>query len=278
MSFSQQLLSEQALNLTGPLAHRHRVKTFGAGPKILVFSHGLGTDQSSWSKVIPDLPDLYTAVTFDLPGAGPLLPDDFSPDRYSSIAAYADDLLALLDELGIDRCTYVGHSVSGMIGALASIEAPSLFDRLILLNASPRYLNDRAYTGGFEQSDLDALFRAMDDNYQLWVAGFAPMVVGADTPSAVLDFADGLLSMRPDVTAHIARMIFQSDLREFLHLVSVPTLVVQSRGDVAVPEQVGHYLAEHISGSSLAWFNGAGHLPHLSAPDEVTKVLNAHLS
>jgi pimeloyl-ACP methyl ester carboxylesterase len=205
------------------------------------------------------------------------MPEDFNPSEYGELSAFADDLLNLLDELELESCYYVGHSVSGMTGALAAIEAPSKFKQLALLNASPRYLNEEGYVGGFRQEDLDSLFAAMMTNYQAWVAGFAPMAVAADIPSAVSQFSAGLLAMRPDVTARISKMVFQSDVRALLPLLAVPTLLIHSRGDVAVPEAVGHYLHSAIQNSTLAWIEAPGHLPHLSAPREVNRILRAHL-
>lgn len=266
------------IDLGGPLARRHKARLIGSGARLVVFSHGLGTDQRAWDAIIERLPADVAALVFDLPGAGPLLPADFDPDDYSSVADYADDLLALLDELGIGRCTYVGHSVSGMIGTLASIEEPARFEQLVLLNGSPRYLNAEGYVGGFDQADLDSLFTAMSTNYQAWVAGFAPAAVGVDVPDAIVDFSAGLLAMRPDITAKIARMIFTSDLRHVLPMVSVPTLLIHAREDMAVPASVGEFLHEQIAGSRLEWIDTAGHLPHLSAPDEVAAVLNANLT
>jgi pimeloyl-ACP methyl ester carboxylesterase len=266
------------LQLDGPLAQRHRVTQVGHGPDVVVFSHGLGTDQSAWARVIAYLPAQYTAVLFDLPGTGPLLPADFDPVVYASLAQFADDVVALLDEIGVTRCRFVGHSVSGMIGVLAAIEAPELFDRLILLNASPRYLNDRDYVGGFDQSDLDGLFGAMADNYQGWVAGFAPLAIAADAPGAVLDFSNGLLAMRPDVTLQVARVIFQSDVRRLLPHLATPTVLVHARNDIAVPGEVARYLNQAIGGSRLVWIEASGHLPHLSAPAEVSRVIYDHLA
>jgi pimeloyl-ACP methyl ester carboxylesterase len=266
------------LQLDGPLARRHRVTQVGHGPDVVIFSHGLGTDQSAWAGVIADLPPQYTAVLFDLPGAGPLLPADFNPVAYASLAQFADDIVALLDEIGVTRCRYVGHSVSGMIGVLAAIEAPELFDQLILLNASPRYLNDRDYVGGFDQSDLDGLFGAMADNYQGWVAGFAPLAIAADAPGAVLDFSNGLLAMRPDVTLQVARAIFQSDVRRLLPQLTTATVLVHTRNDIAVPGEVARYLNLAIAGSRLVWIEASGHLPHLSAPAEVSRVIYDHLA
>lgn len=266
------------LDFGGPLAARHKARMIGTGARLVVFSHGLGTDQSAWDAIIERLHENVSALVFDLPGAGPLLPAGFDPDDYSSVGDYADDLLNLLDELGIERCTYVGHSVSGMIGVLASIEDPARFEQLVLLNASPRYLNAEGYVGGFDEAELDSLFAAMSANYQAWVAGFAPAAVGVDVPEAIKDFSAGLLAMRPDVTAKIARMIFTSDLRHVLPMVSVPTVLIHAREDIAVPAAVGRFLSEQISGSRLEWIATAGHLPHLSAPDEVAAVLRDALA
>ncbi len=271
-------LSKPSINLSGPLAVRHKARLIGNGSKLVVFSHGLGNDQRSWEAIIRQLPSDISALVYDLPGAGPLLPADFYPENYTSVADYADDLLNLLDEIGVERSTFIGHSVSGMVGILASIEEPARFEQLVLLNASPRYLNDDGYIGGFEQAELDSLFMAMSANYQAWVAGFAPAAVGVDVPEAIMDFSAGSLAMRPDVTAKIARMIFTSDLRHVVGLVSVPTLLIHAREDIAVPAAVGRFLHEHIEGSRIEWIDSPGHLPHLTAPDEVAAVLRGILA
>lgn len=270
-------LDAAGLRLDGPLARRHRARLVGEGPDLVVFSHGFGTDQTAWKAVVERLPARCSALLFDLPGASPLVPEGFNPDDYRSITAFADDVLALLDEVGVARCTYVGHSVSGMIGVLMAIEEPWRFHRLVLLNASPRYLNDAGYVGGLERADLEGLLGAMSGNYQSWVAGFAPHAIAADVPQAVRDFSSCLLAMRPDISVRIARTIFESDYRRLLPSLTVPTLLIHAHRDIAVPEAVGHYLHDHIPDSRLAWIDTVGHLPHLSAPDEVTAVLSTAL-
>lgn len=267
----------QALCVDGPLARRRRARLIERGSELVVFSHGLGTDQAVWLPIVERLPPRFSALIFDLPGAGPLLPDGFDPDDYRSITRFADDLLDLLDEIGVTHCRYVGHSVSGMIGVLAAIEDPGRFEQLLLLNASPRYLNDGEYQGGFDRADLEGMLGAMASNYQAWVAGFAPLAIAADVPAAVEDFSRGLLAMRPDITVRIARAIFESDVRPLLGQLDVPTVLIHSRSDIAVPPSVAQYLLEHIAGADLAWIEANGHLPHMSAPEEVARVIAAHL-
>lgn len=114
------------------------VRVVGTGEKILVLAHGFGTDQSAWQRILPFFLRDYRVVLYDLVCAGSVNPDYFDFRRYTTLDAYVDDLLQILETLGIDRCAYVGHSVSAMIGILAAIRRPELFTKLILIGASPR--------------------------------------------------------------------------------------------------------------------------------------------
>lgn len=115
------------------------VRVVGSGERVVVLSHGFGTDQSAWSRVLPYLTRDHRVVLYDLVCAGSVNPDHFDFRRYNNLDAYVDDLLAILDALRIPRCAFVGHSVSAMIGILASIRRPDLFAKLVLIGASPRY-------------------------------------------------------------------------------------------------------------------------------------------
>lgn len=114
------------------------VRVVGTGEKILVLSHGMGTDQSAWHRILPYFVRDHQVVLYDLVCAGSVNPDHFDFDRYTNLDAYVDDLLHILHALRVERCTYVGHSVSAAIGILASIRSPELFTKLILIGASPR--------------------------------------------------------------------------------------------------------------------------------------------
>ncbi|ONK59984.1 uncharacterized protein A4U43_C08F12990 [Asparagus officinalis] len=67
-------------------------------------------------------------------GAGTTNPDYFDFERYSTLEGYALDLLSILEELRIESCIYVGHSVSAAVGALASISRPDLFRKIVMLD------------------------------------------------------------------------------------------------------------------------------------------------
>ncbi|XP_059631014.1 probable strigolactone esterase DAD2 [Cornus florida] len=255
------------------------VRVIGSGEKILVLAHGVGTDQSAWQRILPYFTPYYRVILYDLICAGSVNPDYFDFRRYTTLDPYVDDLLNILDALGVDRCAYVGHSVSAMIGILASIRRPELFTKLVLIGASPRFLNDRDYHGGFEQGEIEKVFSAMEMNYEAWVKGFAPLAVGADVPTVVREFSRTLFNMRPDITLFVSRTVFNSDLRGVLGLVRVPCCIIQTARDVSVPQSVAAYLKSHLGGrNTVEMLNTEGHLPHLSAPGLLAHVLRRALS
>ncbi|XP_042388420.1 probable esterase D14L [Zingiber officinale] len=259
----------------------HNVRVIGREGErgTIVLAHGFGTDQSVWKHLVPHLVEDYRVVLFDNMGAGTTNPDYFDFDRYATLEGYALDLLAILEELRIGPCILVGHSVSAVIGAIASISRPDLFTKIVMLSASPRYLNEADYFGGFEQEDLDQLFDAMRSNFKAWVSGFAPLAVGGDMDSvAVQEFSRTLFNIRPDIALSVAQTIFQSDLRSILGYVSVPCHILQSSKDLAVPVVVSEYLHQNLGGESIVEvMSSEGHLPQLSSPDIVIPVLLRHI-
>lgn len=110
----------------------------GRGNEVVVLAHGFGTDQSVWKHLLPQLTDSYRLVIFDNMGAGTTDLDFYDFERYLTLNEYVLDLLSILEELHIESCIYLGHSISGMVGCLAFVQRPDLFTKLILLSASPR--------------------------------------------------------------------------------------------------------------------------------------------
>jgi sigma-B regulation protein RsbQ len=261
------------------IIQRNNFKILGKGEKTIIFAHGFGSDQTAWQHQIAEFSDNYQILLFDHVGAGKSDFSAYSPRRYSSLYSYAEDLLDLCAELKLTNSILVGHSVSGMISLLAALVEPHCFSQLIFINASPRYLNDVGYYGGFEQSDLDRLYKAMSTNYYAWAIGFAPMAMAnQDQPELAQEFANTLSEIRPDIAQAVARVIFQSDHRLELPRLSVPTFILQANNDIAVPPQVGQYMADKIPISTLINIPAQGHLPHISAPSVVNQAIAKCLS
>lgn len=240
----------------------------------IIFGHGFGTNQQIWATVAEPFMKDYKVVLYDLAGARPGDSSTFNPEAYDTLYAYAEDLIAICETLKIENAIYVGHSVSGMIGLLAYTKKPQYFSKMVFLGASPRYINSEDYTGGFTQEALNDLYNNMSTNYYAWISGFAPYVMSNnDKPQLAQQFATWLGEIRPDIAVSVARTIFQSDYRDKLAQLRIPTLLIHNDNDPAVPVSVGRYMHEQIADSKLEMIRAEGHFPHLSAPNEVIGVI-----
>ncbi|KAL6535247.1 Strigolactone receptor KAI2d5 [Orobanche minor] len=259
---------------------RHNVRVLGSGQTTVVLGHGFGTDQSVWRHLVPRLVDQYRVVLYDNMGAGTTNPDSYDFDRYATLDGHGNDLLAILEEFSIGKCIYVGHSLSAMVAAMASILRPDLFHKLIMISATPRTVNTEDYYGGLNQEDIDQLLDAMETNHNSVLQGMAPLMVGGDMDSEVVqEFSRTLFNMRPDIALSVGRMVHAYDMRPLLGSVLVSCHIIHSSKDPAVPVTVAEYIHQNLGGKSvLEVMSTEGHLPHLSAPEVTIPVLLRHIN
>lgn len=264
------------------LLHRHNV-TFAGGENAppMVFAHGFGCDQHTWRSVVPAFADQYRIVLFDYVGAGGSDLSAYDSRRYAALDGYAQDLVELIESLDVGPVVFVGHSVSAMIGALAAAAAPQLFDRIVMVGPSARYIDDGDYVGGFSAADIDELLDSLDHNYLGWSRAMAPVIMGnPHDPSLGTELTDSFCRTDPAVARQFAEVTFTSDNRADLERVGHPTLVLQCREDVIAPLSAGEYVRDHLVRPTFVQLQATGHCPHLSAPGEtvaaIAAFLNAH--
>lgn len=257
----------------------HPARTDAPAPRHLLLAHGYGCDQSMWRELLPLLRD-HHCITFDFPGTGAGSLAAYDPERHASLHGYADNVLALAASLELPDLIFVGHSVSGMIGALAAERAPALFAELVMLCPSPCYLNDGAdYQGGFEPEQIDGLLQALEENPVAWSQAVAPLIMGnPERPDLAHELSGAFCAMDPTIALRWARATFLSDLRDQLPRVPVPSLVLQCREDDIAPPGVGQWTATRLPKGRLAMLEAQGHCPHLSHPEETARVMLSELA
>jgi sigma-B regulation protein RsbQ len=259
---------------------RNNVSVLGpAGGRPMMFAHGFGCDQNMWRHVYPSFADEYRIVLFDHVGAGNSDTSAYSSERYSSLQAYADDILDICRELELHDIIFVGHSVSSMIGALAAIAEPERFGALMMVGPSPRYIDDVGYTGGFSREDIEGLLESLESNYLGWSATMAPVIMGnAERPELGDELTASFCRTDPSIARDFARVTFLSDNRADLSRIQTPTLVLQCSDDAIAPESVGRYVHDNVRDSAFTKLNASGHCPNLSAPQETISAIQAFLS
>ncbi|MCY0945483.1 alpha/beta fold hydrolase [Streptomyces antarcticus] len=243
------------------------------GP-VLLLAHGFGCDQNMWRLVVPALAEDHRVVLFDYVGSGRSDPAAWDERRYGSLEGYARDVLEVCAELDLRDVTFVGHSVSAMVGVLAAARAPQRFARLVMVAPSPRYIDEDGYRGGFSEDDIDELLESLESNYLGWSAAMAPVIMGnADRPELGEELTTSFCATDPGMARVFARTTFLSDSREDLKSVTVPTLVLECEQDVIAPREVGAYVRDAIPGSRLVTLKATGHCPQLSAPQATAEAV-----
>jgi sigma-B regulation protein RsbQ len=261
------------------VAARNNVRVSGAeAGQPMLFAHGFGCDQQMWRLVVPAFEEDHRIVLFDHVGAGGSDLGAYDRDRYGTLDGYAQDVLDICHELGLERVIFVGHSVSAIIGVLAAIDEPERFDKLILVGPSPRYVDDDDYVGGFSRADIDELLESLGSNYLGWSSAMAPVIMGRpDRPELGEELTNSFCRTDPEIAADFARVTFLSDNRADLAKVKTDTLILQCSQDAIAPRSVGAYVNRQIRGSRLVVMNATGHCPNLSAPDETIAAIKSFL-
>ena len=241
-----------------------------------MFAHGFGCDLNMWRWVSPAFETDFRTVLFDHVGAGGSDLSAYDAVKYSSLSGYADDVVEIARELGLNNAIFVGHSVSAMIGVLASLRAPEVFSELLLVGPSPRYIDDGDYIGGFSQDEIDELLVSIADNHMGWSAAMAPAIMGnPDRPELGEELTASFCHTDPAIAKAFARVTFTSDNRADLPRVKARTLVMQCRDDIIAGAVVGDYVHAHVPRSEIVYLNATGHCPNLSAPQEVIAAIRA---
>lgn len=257
---------------------RNNVHVGGAGEEVMVFAHGYGCDQNMWRYVAPAFEKQFRVVLFDHVGSGASDLAAYDPEKYANLSGYANDVVELCEELKLQRSIFVGHSVGAIIGVLATIKAPELFKKLILVGPSPRYVDDGDYVGGFSASQIDELLEFLVNNHMGWSAAIAPVIMGnVDRPELGEELTGSFCRMDPAIAAQFARATFLSDNRADLAKVMTPSLILQCSDDVIAPTPVGEYVHGQIRDSTFVQLRATGHCPNLSAPDEVIEAIRAFI-
>jgi sigma-B regulation protein RsbQ len=258
---------------------RNNVRVLGRGDRPMIFAHGFGCDQNMWRFVAPAFESDYKVVLFDHVGHGRSDLGAFEPAKYAALQGYADDVLEICSALDLRDAIFVGHSVSAIIGVLAAISEPARFSRLVLVGPSPRYVNDRHYTGGFNRDDIERLLDFLDSNHLGWSNAMAPTIMGnPDRPELAAELTNSFCRTDPRIASHFARVTFLSDNRADLPKLTIPSLVLQCADDVIAPACVGEYVHRHLAGSSIVYMKATGHCPNLSAPEETVAAISAFLA
>src|SRR5476649_2197354 len=222
---------------------RNNVHVSGRDDRAMMIAHGFGCDQNMWRFVAPEFENDFKVVLFDHVGAGGSDLSAYDKAKYSTLHGYADDMVEIGRALGLKDAVFVGHSVSAMIGVLASLKAPDLIARMVLVGPSARYIDDGDYAGGFSEKQIAELLEFLEDNHMGWSAAMAPSIMeNPDRPELGEELTNSFCRTDPEIARQFARVTFLSDHRKELPELQTPTLILQCTEDLIAPVAVGDYM------------------------------------
>lgn len=271
-------------NASVPLrGHELRYVDQGSGPAILLV-HGLLGSHRLWAHVIDGLATQHRVVAPDLFGHG----SSAKPRGDYSLGGYAAALRDLLDHLGIDRVTIVGHSLGGGIAMQFHYLFPGRVERLILVSSSGlgREITPLLRLGTLPSAEL--VLPILASAPVRWVStAVARTLVKVGVPlHHDLHYSwKGFASLADTDMRRVfltsSRSVFdpggQSVTDQERSASAVPTMFVWGRDDRFIPIDQAAAAAECLIDSRLEIFEDAGHFPHLDQPERFVQVVTDFL-
>nr|WP_232916980.1 3-oxoadipate enol-lactonase [Pseudomonas corrugata] len=226
---------------------------------VLVLSNSLGTDLHMWDEQIPAFSEHFRVLRFDTRGHGQSL---VTEGPYS-IEQLGRDVLAMLDQLNIDKVHFCGLSMGGLIGQWLGINAGERLLKLVICNTAAKIGDPSVWNPRIETVLRDgqaAMVALRDASIGRW---FTPDFAQAH-PAAVKKITDMLAATSPQGYAANCAAVRDADLREQLSSIRVPLLVVAGTEDAVTPPSGGHFIQARVSGAEYAEFHAA-HLSNVQA-------------
>ncbi|SFW88042.1 3-oxoadipate enol-lactonase [Pseudomonas sp. NFACC09-4] len=226
---------------------------------VLVLSNSLGTHLHMWDEQVPAFSQHFRVLRFDTRGHGRSL----VTEAPYSIEQLGHDVLAMLDQLSIDKVHFCGLSMGGLIGQWLGINAGERLHRLVVCNTAAKIADETVWNPRIETVLRDgqaAMVALRDASVARW---FTPDFAEAH-PAQVKKITDMLAATSPQGYAANCAAVRDADFREQLSLIRVPLLVVAGTEDAATPPSGGHFIQERVSGAEYAEFYAA-HLSNVQA-------------
>ncbi|MDD2033357.1 3-oxoadipate enol-lactonase [Pseudomonas sp. 39167] len=228
------------------------------GP-VLVLSNSLGTDLHMWDEQIAAFSEHFGVLRFDTRGHGQSL---VTEGPYS-IDQLGRDVLAMLDQLNIDKVHFCGLSMGGLIGQWLGINAGERLHKLVVCNTAAKIGDPSVWDPRIETVLRDgkaAMVALRDASIARW---FTPDFAQAH-PEKVRRITDMLAATSPQGYAANCAAVRDADFREQLSSIRVPLLVVAGTEDAVTPPSGGHFIQERVNGAEYAEFHAA-HLSNVQA-------------
>jgi 3-oxoadipate enol-lactonase/4-carboxymuconolactone decarboxylase len=233
---------------------------------VVLFGSSLGTTHAMWDVQASALAGEYRVLRYDHRGHGgsPVPPGPYTVDDLT------DDVLALLDELDIERVTFVGLSLGGSVAMTLALRAPERIERLVLCCTAMQFGPPETWQERAATVRAEGVQAVADAALERWLTPEAPEPLRERLRAM-------LVSIPREGYASCAEALGSFDLRGRLGGIRIPTLCVAGDGDPATPPEALQAIADEIPGARLRVIANARHIAVAERPEAFNPLLLAFL-
>lgn len=242
----------------------------GEGPPVVMI-HGFASSLETWAPVIPEVRVAHRVLALDLKGFGwtDRPPGDYSPEAQARL------VLALMDQRGIARAAFVGHSYGASVVLAIALLAPERVTRIALYDA---WVYSSQLPTFFHMARADGVGEAM---FSIWYGERAEDRIAlafhdrAFVTQALVDDVGRALERPGTYAAALAavRAMRYEDQQARYREIEQPALLMWGREDRVTPVDVGERLARDLPGARLVVYPACGHFPMIEHARQSTREL-----
>jgi 3-oxoadipate enol-lactonase len=236
---------------------------------VLVMGSSLGTSGAMWDEQVPAFSQSFRMLRYDTRGHGesPVPPGPYTMDELGA------DVLELLDRLGIERASFCGLSIGGMIGMWCASEAPERIERLVLCCTVPHFPPPELWNERADTVRAQGMEPMVEPALERWL----PPDIRRARPEADEHLRAMIASTPPEGYAGCCEAIRDMDLRGRLSAIAAPTLVLAGSDDPSTPKEKVRPIADAIDGAGFVVIEGAAHIANMAQPDAFNRAVLGHL-
>jgi 3-oxoadipate enol-lactonase len=236
---------------------------------VLVMGSSLGTSGAMWDEQVPAFSQSFRMLRYDTRGHGqsPVPPGPYTMDELGA------DVLELLDRLGIERASFCGLSIGGMIGMWCASEAPERIERLVLCCTVPHFPPPELWNERADTVRAQGMEPMVEPALERWL----PPETRRVRPEAEEHLRAMIASTPPEGYAGCCEAIRDMDLRGRLGAIAAPTLVLAGSDDPSTPKDKVRPIADAIAGAGFVVIDDAAHIANMAQPDAFNRAVLGHL-
>lgn len=242
---------------------------------VMMFAHGLLWSTHLYDYQVEHFKDKYRCIAFDFRGQGK---SQATKSGYD-MDTLADDAIAILQSLNVDKCHFVGLSMGGYVAQRVALKRPDLLSALILLETGARAESDE------KRAEYETLIKAIRIiGIKLISKKIMSIMFGRtflNDKSRKKEFKTWVNYLKQNNKKSAIKatlgVLERSEVLSQLNQINLPTLIVVGDEDIATPYEEASLMHFAIKGSKLAVLKGAGHSSPVEDPEQLNEVIDTYL-